>query len=241
MGIKERHEREREHVRRAILDAARELFVADGFSNVSIRKIADRIEYSPAAIYGYFPSKDDIFFALAEEGFEIMHDAVGDDSQAPSPLEALRRRMRALYRFSVEHPEYFVLLFLDRSVPRIRDAYDRFDRLVALKHSMAALVERAMAVGELPGGRDPRALVHLMVPPVMGVAAMRIFSRLPDTPHIEHLARDVIETMLAGLAAGLPVTFDPGPALCESTVPPEAARPSAGPDEHAGDTSPSTV
>ena len=36
---------------------------------MSIRKIAERIGYSPAAIYGYFPSKDDIFFALAEEGF----------------------------------------------------------------------------------------------------------------------------------------------------------------------------
>ena len=69
MGIKERQERDREAVRRAILDAARELFVTEGYQNVSIRKIAERIEYSPAAIYGYFSSKDDIFFALAEEGF----------------------------------------------------------------------------------------------------------------------------------------------------------------------------
>ena len=52
-------------VARAILDAARELFVAEGYHNVSIRKIAEKIEYSPAAIYGYFPSKDDIFLALA--------------------------------------------------------------------------------------------------------------------------------------------------------------------------------
>ena len=74
MGIKERQERDREAVRRAILDAARELFVAEGYQNVSIRKIAERIEYSPAAIYGYFPSKDDIFFALAEEGFRLLGD-----------------------------------------------------------------------------------------------------------------------------------------------------------------------
>src|SRR6266853_114512 len=72
MGIKERQERDREAVSRAILDAARELFVAEGFQNVSIRKIAERIEYSPAAIYDYFPSKDDIFFALAEEGFRLL-------------------------------------------------------------------------------------------------------------------------------------------------------------------------
>ena len=72
MGVKERQERERETVARSILDAARHLFVTHGYEEVSIRKIAERIEYSPAAIYSYFPSKDDIFFALAEEGFRVL-------------------------------------------------------------------------------------------------------------------------------------------------------------------------
>jgi len=94
MGIKERQERDREAVGRSILDAARELFVAEGFQNVSIRKIAERIEYSPAAIYGYFPSKDDIFFALAEEGLRLLGDpqAVREDPalRDASPLERVR-------------------------------------------------------------------------------------------------------------------------------------------------------
>src|SRR5215208_5070860 len=76
MGIKERQERDREAVRRAILDAARDLFVREGFENVSIRKVAERIEYSPAAIYSYFPGKDDIFFALAAEGFHLLDEKV---------------------------------------------------------------------------------------------------------------------------------------------------------------------
>ena len=69
MGTKERQERDRTRVRESILTAARELFITEGYRNVSMRKIAERIEYSPAAIYSYFPAKDDIFFALAEEGF----------------------------------------------------------------------------------------------------------------------------------------------------------------------------
>ncbi len=76
MGTRERHDREREATRRAILDAARELFVAEGYRNVSIRKIAERIEYSPAAIYSYFASKDDIFYGLAEEGFRLLTDSL---------------------------------------------------------------------------------------------------------------------------------------------------------------------
>ena len=76
MGTKQRQEREREAVRRKILDAATELFLAEGYQNVSIRKIAERIEMRPAALYSYFPSKDDIFFAIAEEGFRALAETV---------------------------------------------------------------------------------------------------------------------------------------------------------------------
>src|SRR6476659_922889 len=130
MGIKERHGREREAIRRAILDAARDLFVLEGYQNVSIRKIAERIEYSPAAIYGYFPSKDDIFFALAEEGFRLLGNpaSLRDDSRLKdaSRLERIRAVVWRLYQFSREQPQYFALMFVDRSVPRINREYERF-------------------------------------------------------------------------------------------------------------------
>src|SRR5690242_15267152 len=92
MGIKERHERDREMVRQLILDAARDLFVKEGFENVSIRKIAEKIEYSPAAIYGYFPSKDDIFFSLAEDGFRLLYGSRErfTEMNALPPLERIR-------------------------------------------------------------------------------------------------------------------------------------------------------
>ena len=72
MSREERQQHARETTRRAILDAALELFVADGYAQVSIRNIAAKVEYSPGAIYSYFPSKDEIFFALAEEGFRLL-------------------------------------------------------------------------------------------------------------------------------------------------------------------------
>src|SRR6267154_5287703 len=154
MGIKERQERDREAVRRAILDAARELFVAEGFQHVSIRKIAERIEYSPAAIYGYFPSKDDIFFALAEEGLRLLGDpdAVHDDPQfqdAP-PLERVRAIFWRLYEFSREQPQYFALIFVDRSVPRISREYERFAFARDRKRHIIAELQACIDAGELP-------------------------------------------------------------------------------------------
>jgi len=58
MGIIERRERERKAVRKKILDAARELFVAEGYDAVTMRRIAETIEYSPTAIYFHFKDKE---------------------------------------------------------------------------------------------------------------------------------------------------------------------------------------
>src|SRR5205814_9710452 len=156
MGIKERQERDRKAVRRAILDAARELFVHEGYQNVSIRKVAERIEYSPAAIYGYFASKDDIFFALAEEGFRLLGDPGGDKHRAQRaalpPLERVRANFWHLYTFSREQPEYFALMFLDRSVPRISREYVRFAFARGLKKHSFEEIEAWIQGGELPQG-----------------------------------------------------------------------------------------
>lgn len=54
MGIKERRERERVDTREKILEAARELFIQKGYDGVSMRKVADKVEYSPTAIYVHF-------------------------------------------------------------------------------------------------------------------------------------------------------------------------------------------
>ena len=121
MGIKERQDRERHAVRASILTAARDLFVSEGYPNVSIRKIAERIEYSPAAIYSYFPGKDDIFFALATEGFQRLDDAIKDVVGDPDPLQDLRNCWAAFYTFSKEQREFFLLMFVDRSVPAITE------------------------------------------------------------------------------------------------------------------------
>jgi AcrR family transcriptional regulator len=124
MGIKERQERDREAVRRSILDAARELFVSEGYRNVSIRKIAEKIEYSPANIYGYFPSKDDIFYALAEEGFRLLH--AGDDTEHfDTELRNLRPRARKLSSSastSSAGSNRNLELMFDRSVPKSAQA-----------------------------------------------------------------------------------------------------------------------
>ncbi len=112
MGIIDRKEREREEMRRLILDAARKLFIENGFDKVSIRNIADAIEYSPATIYLYFKDKNELLFALHQQGFQKM---IGDFQPVfalTDPFERLMAMGRAYIRFAVENPELFDLMFI---------------------------------------------------------------------------------------------------------------------------------
>ncbi len=209
MGLKERHEREREAVGRAILDAARALFVAEGYPNVSIRKIAERIEYSPAAIYSYFPSKDDIFFALAEEGFRML--AAADSLAAPGadPVENVRRAFWDFYMFSKEHPEYYALMFVDRSVPRIKRDWERFAFVHDIEGRVASEIQRAIDAGAFPRSLNPAAAVALLIAAVHGAAVMQLCDRMHPGDSGDALARDAIEVTLAGFRAGAHLTFTP--------------------------------
>jgi len=203
MGIKERQERDREAVSRAILDAARDLFVRDGFDNVSIRKIAELIEYSPAAIYGYFPSKNDIFTALAEEGFRLLH---GDQQHREtldtlSPGERVRAIFWRLYMFSCEHPQYFALMFVDRTVPRISREYERFEFARQIKQALIADIEASKSAGDLPATVTPDLVLRIVSSALIGVAVLRLSDRLTPGEDADALARDVLDVTLAGLGA----------------------------------------
>lgn len=211
MGIKERQERDREAVRRAILDAARELFVTEGFQHVSIRKIAERIEYSPAAIYSYFPSKDDIFFALAEEGFRLLGGPRAPTHaaglQALPPFDRVRAIFWHFYEFSRQHPEYFALMFVDRSVPRVSREYERFAFAREMKQSILAEIQDCIDSGALPRTLDAAAAMRTVSAGLIGVAVLRLSDRVAADEDADTIAANVLDVTLAGLRTG--VTLQP--------------------------------
>ena len=207
MGVKERQERDREALSRSILDAARELFVTHGYQEVSIRKIAERIEYSPAAIYSYFPSKDDIFFALAEEGFRLLFNFAGTPAETEDPIDDLRTMFYRYYEFSRAHPEYFALMFLDRTVPRISRDWERFGFVIELKQDMVRRIQRAIDAGACPAGTSPHSVLWILMTAVHGAATLRLCDRLARGEDGDVLARATLEAALTGVRAGAAMAF----------------------------------
>ena len=117
MGSKQRRAREKEDLREEILDAARTLFVKEGYESVSIRKIADKIEYAPGTIYLYFQDKAAILDRICEETFSKLlqrMEAIHQDKAAP--LDKLRRGLRTYIQFGLENPNHYVVTFIQAKV-----------------------------------------------------------------------------------------------------------------------------
>jgi AcrR family transcriptional regulator len=113
MGIAERKHRQKRALRERILDAARHIVVREGFAALSMRKIADAIEYSPATLYLHFASRDDIARALCTEGYAQLLASFVPLVQIADPAERLKALGRAYLAFGVEHPETYRLIFME--------------------------------------------------------------------------------------------------------------------------------
>jgi len=112
MGITERKEKQKTELKKMILDASMKLFIEEGFEKVSIRRIADLIEYSPTTVYLYFKDKNEILFHLHQEGFRKMQDYNKNLLQIKNPLLRLHKMGENYLHFGLENPEYYDLMFL---------------------------------------------------------------------------------------------------------------------------------
>src|ERR1700747_96287 len=125
MGIVERRERERSETRDKILDAARELFVSEGYEGVSMRKVAERIEYSPTAIYVHFADKNELFHELCRRDVARLQEVVAVAEMPTDPIERLRQIGRNYVQFGMSFPNHYVFMFMTPHPPHEPDKEDR--------------------------------------------------------------------------------------------------------------------
>jgi AcrR family transcriptional regulator len=107
------------HTRREeILQAAKELFLEQGYDSTTIRRIADRVGISAPALYLYFKDKEALLLALCDQTFAHLIEAVSElERTVADPLERVRRFGLAYARFGLDHPDEYRLIFLGTSTP----------------------------------------------------------------------------------------------------------------------------
>lgn len=125
MGVKERREREKSETRDKILDAARELFVTEGYEGVSMRKVAEKIEYSPTAIYVHFADKNELFRELCHQDYARLAQVFTSSVISTDPLERLRQIGAIYIDFGTRNPNHYKFMFMTPHPAHDLDEVDR--------------------------------------------------------------------------------------------------------------------
>lgn len=149
MGHLERRNRDREAVRQAIMQAAREIASKDGWPAVTIRKIAKKIEYTPPIVYEHFDSKVDLIHELARLGFGVMKSEMDDIMKSnPSPKKFLKAHALVLWDFAKANPDLYHIMFKDETIREMTPTPEMEESVKLMKDSFLALANGDRALAE---------------------------------------------------------------------------------------------
>ena len=228
MGVKERREREKSETRDKILDAARELFVTEGYEGVSMRKVAEKIEYSPTAIYVHFADKNELFHELCRQDFARLQEVVAIAEMPADPIERLRQIGRNYIQFGMNFPNHYVFMFMTPHPPHELDDEDReivgdpeVDAYALLKCAVETAIKAGCFREEL---QDAELVSQTLWAGVHGVISLNIAKcKDPwvDWRPLQHRAEMMLDVMLRGLLR------DPFSAAGISALPAKDAGPGA--------------
>lgn len=149
VSIENRREREKEEMRELILSAADEIVASEGFDKLSIRKIANKIEYSPSIIYHYFVDKDEILNNLMEKGYKKIVTALSSvNIESDSPEDRLSKMIKSYIETALKMPDEFMEAHLNKSPQAIKHTSSLYKGASKEKPALAALYECIKKINE---------------------------------------------------------------------------------------------
>jgi len=198
MGITERREREREQIRRKILDAAREQFATEGYEKVTMRGIADAIEYSPTTIYHHFEDKDDVVRCLCDEDFGRLLQAFEAVEPPEDAVEWIRQIGLAYARFGLANPNHYRFMFMTPAKAQLKQEGDPGERSYGV---LRTAVAKAMEQGRLRGD-DIDAVAQVLWSSLHGAVAL-LTTLEPEMWPVAPARPDLVERVMDATMFGL--------------------------------------
>jgi AcrR family transcriptional regulator len=206
MGVKERREREKSETRDKILDAARELFVTEGYEGVSMRRVAEKIEYSPTAIYVHFTDKNELFRELCHQDYARLAEVFQGSAVPTDEVERLKQIGRTYIEFGMRYPNHYKFMFMTPHPPvelddemREEKGNPELDAYAFLKWAVQQAIDAGRLREELS---DAELVSQTLWAAVHGVISLNIAKCKDDWVDWRPL-QDRAEAMLDAIMRGL--------------------------------------
>jgi AcrR family transcriptional regulator len=175
-----RRTRERERVRERILEAARELFATEGYDAVTMRRVAEEIEYTPPVIYQHFADKAALIREICFRDWRTFARVFQNLGEVADPIERLRAMGEAYVEFALTHPNHYRLMFMtpepggELNHARV-DPEARGDPTLDGYAALRATVDEAFRAKRFnPQHQDPALIAHVLWQGLHGIVSMHI-------------------------------------------------------------------
>lgn len=208
MGSAERRGREREALQTQILDATREILSERGYEGLTMRAVADRVEYSAAALYKHFADREELVRALCARDFyafaQVLNARAGaaTSKAKDDPLERLRGIARSYAEFAIQHPVQYRVMFMT-PVPLEQNFVVHGDPTQDAYAILAIAVQTAMEHGHFPG-LDKDVVAQTLWAMMHGVLSIEISHLSAKKRHIPFAPlQQRVETALESVLLGL--------------------------------------
>jgi AcrR family transcriptional regulator len=176
---KQRRERERQELRTKIFDVARELFASQGYEAVTLRKVAEAINYSPTTIYLYFEDKESLIREIVSHDFKDYAKEFSACTQVDDPWQKLLCAGRAYVNWGIAHPYHYRMMFMSFSASP--EADKKFiepledDSIHETYVLLQSIVREAIAKGCFhPDFSDVDLVVQMLWAGMHGIVSMHI-------------------------------------------------------------------
>lgn len=212
-----------ERTRAKILKEAHRLYSIAGYAAVSMREVAKGVGFSAQAIYYYYPSKEAMFAALADEGLRLL-ELQHPSEELADPIDNLRLLYVRYYDFSKAHPVYFTLLWMDPAAAVSQQA-PQIEMIARMVADTNRRFKRCIDEGIFSANVDIGRAAALLFSAVHGPAVMGLTGRpANETKDLDILASELLDAAILAIRSGAIGQCEPAPAEATGPRPVPARR-----------------
>lgn len=198
MGITERRIRQKEQVRASILKASYELVLEEGWQALSIRKIAEAIEYSVPVIYDYFENKEAILLELTRQGFQILNaEMIKAKKRSTDPERQIEAMAYSYWEFAFDHKAYYQVMY-GLGMPSC-ETVNKINELSTFSELVLQPIKNLIAQSKNPS-RDPFLKLHTFWSMLHGLISINMMGGHEDK---EELNQRVLQDFIVGFISGI--------------------------------------
>jgi len=198
MGIVERKLRQKEEVRAAILAAATQLVEKEGWQALSIRKIAEAIEYSVPVIYDHFENKEALLLEFTKKGFQLLNrELLQAKKRFTQPAQQIEAIAYAYWKFAFTHRTYYQLMY-GLGMPGC-EAVKQISELGTFTELILDPI-RTLIAKTRNNGSDPYLKLHTLWSALHGLISINMMGKENSRDELNAM---VLKDFITGFIAGI--------------------------------------